>query len=446
MKNTITEISPLEAWIKGLIGINPEEPVTRKILEEYQLTRLKNTIARVKTLSWFYREKLAEFSPDKLHNVSDITRLPFTTFKDVADDPFAFSCVSQNDISRVMTVPTSGTTGKPKKIFYTEADQEATIDFFHHGMSCVTGMGSRVLILLPGELPGSVGDLLQKGLARLGAESIHHGFVTNPGKTLEVIINKNIDCIVGFPVQVLALAALPETHKNIKNKIKSILLVSDYVPDSLMERIRKAWNCKIYQHYGMTETGLGGGVQCDAHLGYHMREAELLFEIIDPETLLPVKDGEFGEVVFTSLAAQGTPLIRYRTGDISRFLHEACPCGTILKSMGKIRGRLMGSIILEGERLELRDLDEVLFHLEEVLDFRVEIKNDHGKDTLELEIYASYVNNGVEDKVKKAVRKITLLERCFEKQVFELRISVTNEYKNTGAAKRTMRDLRRTTD
>jgi phenylacetate-CoA ligase len=442
IKNTILRKTPLEAWIKSHIGLNIEEPFTRKILEEHQLIRLKKIADKVKNFSRFYNEKLAGFSSEELHHISDITKLPFTASKDVAGDPFAFSCVTQSDISRVMTVPTSGTTGNPKKIFYTEADQEATIDFFHYGMSCVTEPGSRVLILLPGELPGSVGDLLRKGLSRLGAEGIKHGLVQDPLKTLEAIRKNHINSVVGFPVQVLSLAAHPETHYYIKDEIKSVLLVSDYVPDSIMERIKDAWDCEIFQHYGMTETGLGGGVQCEAHRGYHMREADLLCEIIDPETQLPVADGEFGEVVFTSLTAQGTPLIRYRTGDISRFLPEPCPCGSVLKSIEKIRGRLLGGIVLGDGRLELRELDEVLFHLDEVLNFRAEFRDEHGKDIIELEIYAPNLESGSAELVHSAVRKIPLINRCVDNRTLNIEINITKERINTGALKRTMRDLR----
>jgi phenylacetate-CoA ligase len=443
-RNKIIKKTPLEAWIKERTGHGPEETFTREILEEDQLIRLKKTVERVKAGSRFYKQILAGFSVDELSSVSDIVKLPFTSVKDIAGDPFAFSCVSQSDISRVMTVSTSGTTGNPKRIFYTEADQEATVDFFHHGMSCVTTPGSRVLILLPGELPGSVGDLLARGLDRLGSRGVHHGFIADPVKTLEIIRGENINCIVGFPVQVLSLAAHPETDYFTRDMIDSVLLVSDYVPDAVMKRIRDAWDCEIFQHYGMTETGLGGGVQCDAHYGYHMREAELLFEIIDPVKLVPVNDGEFGEVVFTSLTAEGTPLIRYRTGDTSRFLPEPCPCGTFLKSVDKIRGRIMGGIKIGNGRLELRELDEALFQLREVMNFSVEFRNDNGKDIIELEIYAPYTESRAEVSAEAAVREIPVIRRCLENKSLELRISAKDEWVNTGAMKRTMRDLRET--
>ena len=101
----------------------------------------------------------------------------------------------------------------------------------------------------------------------------------------------------------------------------------------------------------MTEMGLGGGVQCSARQGYHLREADLYFEIVDPHSGEPLPEGELGEVVFTTLTREGMPLIRYRTGDLSRFLPGQCPCGTLLRSMESIRQRVAGNLELAGGRL-----------------------------------------------------------------------------------------------
>ena len=94
----------------------------------------------------------------------------------------------------------------------------------------------------------------------------------------------------------------------------------------------------------MTEMGLGGGVECQARRGYHLREADLYFEIVHPQTGEPVTEGETGEIVFTTLTRQGMPLIRYRTGDLSRFIPGQCPCGTTLRTLEKVTRRLSGKV------------------------------------------------------------------------------------------------------
>lgn len=122
----------------------------------------------------------------------------------------------------------------------------------------------------------------------------------------------------------------------------------------------------------MTEMGLGGGVECQARRGYHLREVDLYFEIVNPATGEAVADGESGEIVFTTLSRRGMPLIRYRTGDLSRFVPGICPCGTVLKTLERVRQRAGGAIAVgDGHRLTLADLDEALFSVEGLLDFSV---------------------------------------------------------------------------
>ena len=106
--------------------------------------------------------------------------------------------------------------------------------------------------------------------------------------------------------------------------------------------------------------GYGGGVECECLNGYHLRENHLYFEIIDPITGESASDGEYGEVVFTTLNRQAMPLIRYRTGDMARFLSKPCACGTFLRTMEKVRGRIENKVQLHGNEMCLRDFDEIL--------------------------------------------------------------------------------------
>jgi phenylacetate-coenzyme A ligase PaaK-like adenylate-forming protein len=136
--------------------------------------------------------------------------------------------------------------------------------------------------------------------------------------------------------------------------------------------VQEAWGCAVYDHYGATEMGLGGGVDCRARSGYHAREADLYFEIVDPVTGRPVPDGETGEVVFTTLTREAMPLVRYRTGDMSRFVPGPCGCGTVLKRMAHIDERVAGRITLPGGATVCQgDFDEALLLIEGLDDFKV---------------------------------------------------------------------------
>jgi phenylacetate-coenzyme A ligase PaaK-like adenylate-forming protein len=373
-------ITPLDGWIAAKIGC-PDQLLSRARLQVYQLTKLRETLAWARSRSHFYQQHLAN-APRNLDNLANLAHFPFTTAQDVRDQSLQFLCVSQDEIQRVVTLDTSGTTGTPKRLYFTREDQELTLDFFRAGMSTFTSPGERVLILLPVERPGSVGDLLATALTRLGAQPIKHGPVNEVATALAVLQRERVDVLVGIPTQVLALARYSNGLH-----LKSVLLTTDHVPQSLAAAVERAWGCRVYQHYGMTEMGLGGGVECQARTGYHVREADLYIEIIDPASGQPVPEGETGEVVFSTLTRRGMPLIRYRTGDLSRFIPGTCPCGTCLPRLARITQRIGSAIAIGGQwRLTLAELDEALFAVAGVVDFTTVVSREAIRDCLRVEV------------------------------------------------------------
>lgn len=375
-------LSPLHPWIAAKIGLPPAE-LTLPRLRAWQLQKVQETLRLVRERSPFYRRHLAA-APAELADLAELRYFPFTTADDVRQHALQMLCVSQSEIQRVVTLETSGTTGPPKRLYFTAADQELTRDFFHHGMTTFTGAGDRVLILLPGERPGSVGDLLAEALPRLGASGLKHGPGHSPAETLAVIRREAVTGLVGTPTQVLALARHPD---GAGLRLKNCLLVSDYVSAAISRVVEAAWDCQVFTHYGMTETGLGGGVECAARRGYHLREADLVVEIINPATGEPVAPGDPGEVVFTTLTRRGMPLLRYRTGDVSRFVPGDCPCGASLPTLARLRNRVSGTIKLtDNGYLTMADLDEALFAVPGVLNFSAAITRSAGQDWLHLEV------------------------------------------------------------
>jgi phenylacetate-coenzyme A ligase PaaK-like adenylate-forming protein len=286
-----------------------------------------------------------------------------------------------------VTLASSGTTAPPKRLHFSAEDLELTVDFFHHGMGAMVQPGERVMILMPGELPGSVGDLLEKGLARMGVSAVVHGLVRDPARVLEEIVSREIDCLVGLPVQVLSLARHPQAFQVPTGRLKSILLSADYVPDAVVAELEQLWDVPVFNHYGMTEMGLGGGVECVCRCGYHLREADLFWEVVDPSSGQRLQAGEPGEVVFTTLTRTGMPLIRYRTCDLARFLPGPCPCGTILHRLERVSGRIAARVQLQGgEMISMAELDEALFSLPFMLNFHPFLGNSCDTETLELNI------------------------------------------------------------
>lgn len=357
--------SPLDAWLAERIGAVPEPAA----LARWQGMALRRTLAWAREMSPFYARRLAGIDPAAV-GPEDLDRLPRTSAEDLRGSDGEFLCVSRDEIARVVTLRSSGTTGPAKRTHFTAQDLEATREFFTVGMSTFAGPGSRVFILLPGERPDSVGDLLARSLEGLGAAAVPHGPVTDPAAAAAALAGSGADCVVGLPVQVLSLVRGPHASRVPAGQVKSALLVSDHVPRAVVRAVEDGWGCRAFSHWGMTETGLGGGVECEVRDGYHLREADLLVEVTDPDTGRALPPGETGEVVFTTLSRRGMPLIRYRTGDLAAWRTGPCPCGSVLRRLGPVRGRVDGAAGLgNGLRLDICDLDEALFPLPGVLDF-----------------------------------------------------------------------------
>ena len=378
------ETTPLQEWIARKLGVPPGGDLDGEILHAHQLKHLQKTLELAKNNSPFYQAHLRDVHVQELTSMADIARLPFTFPRDVAASGLQMLCVSQSEIARVVTLQTSGSTGNPKRVYFTREDLELTADFFAHGMKTLVNPGDKVMVLMPGSNLGSVGERLSTGLERIGCSAVVHGMVAEPNRVIEKINELAIDCIIGLPVQVLSLARWPGNSIT-PGRIKNVLLSGDYLSRSITEAIQIAWDCPVFNHYGMTETGLGGGVECQALQGCHLREADLFLEIVD-EQGEAVPDGQSGEIVLTTLTRTGMPLIRYRTGDVSRFLTARCACGSNLKRLDRLQGRSVYRA--KGIELHLEDMDEALFTLDNIVDFEVHIEKRKNKYLLNLEFWA----------------------------------------------------------
>jgi phenylacetate-CoA ligase len=428
------KITPLESWIARKIGYPAGgPPLTRQAIEAWQLERLRETIEWAAEKSAFYRNHLRGRGEGRISRREDLAEFPFTTAEDIRQNPLRFLCVSSGEINRVVTLPTSGTTGEPKRIYFTREDRELIVDFFSHGMSTFTDPGDRVLILLPAERPGSVGELLAEALGRLGAAGIAHWPVQDPRSTLEIMARERVTTLVGSPVRALSLARLGAGRKT---DVRKALLTTDHVPEAITEELRSLWGCEVFNHYGMTEMGYGGGVECRAHLGYHLREADLFFEIIDPGTGAPVEEGKPGEIVFTTLTRRGMPLIRYRTGDLGRFIPRSCPCGTVLKTMERVRLRIAGNVELgSGHALYLADLDEILFGLPGLLDFNAVVTSEKDRDRLHIEIQVlEGANTQLADRAKSLIEAVSAVRSAIGEGTLSVSVAIRREDQFTPAS------------
>lgn len=438
-------VTPLEAWIRQKTDIDNEMTGRSFLdaLERYQIQKMNEIIDYARSNTAFYHRHLASFPAAPLTALSDIARIPFTTSSDLMHNPFSFLAVSHDDIARIVTLRTSGSTGESKRIFFTEEDIELTIDFFHYGMSTIVKPGQKVAVLLPAEKPDSVGDLLIRGLRRMDVHALAYGPVADPLHAAQTIASFGAHCLVGIPTQVLAVAYSGKGLTIGKGSIESVLLSTDYVPWAIAARLEGIWGCRVFTHYGMTEMGLGGGVECEALDGYHLREADLYFEVVDHETGEPCPDGAIGEVVFTTLTRRGMPLIRYKTGDIARIIPEPCPCGTVLRRMERVKGRWDSAVCLApGCVLTLSEIDEALFRLSGLLDYRAAVSKDRdGRFQLRINVYKEENSSLTGREVLCMLNEVCAIREsvtCAQMEMPTVHFSEEGRWNTTGTSKRTI--------
>ncbi|MBG0789887.1 MAG: phenylacetate--CoA ligase family protein [Desulfovibrionaceae bacterium] len=355
------------------MGWTADTPPSPGQVREWQLDRLRALVAHARENSPFYARTLSGVDVASIRTAEDFSRLPTVSADDLRREPEQFLCVSQDEIERVVTLQSSGTTGHPKRIFHTADDMEATADFFDWGMRNMVGPGQAVLVLMPGDRPGGVGRLLDDALGRFGARAACHGVMEDARAAVDQFLVEDASCIVGPPAHVNLMACEWERRRLPRDMVRSVLLCWDAVPDAVAANAERIFGCRAFRHWGMIETGLGGAVECMPGSGLHLREADLYLEIVDPRTGRLVSDGEPGEMVVSTPLRRGMPLLRYRTGDAGRILPVRCRCGSPLRLLDPHVRRMADGVDIGAGRIRLEDLNEVLYALPGLGDFAARV-------------------------------------------------------------------------
>ena len=343
----------IDALIAGQESL---ERVDRETIEAIQLKKLNRLLAREKERGGYYRDL-----PERLFSLADLPSLPFTTDEQLAANAPGLLLRSQSEISRVLSDATSGTTGAAKRVFYTEGDCERTVELFMAGLGELIFPGSVTMILFPFTGPFGLGELIAEAVSRLGARPLKLGASGSYGEWSEILEKERPDSFVGMPVQLLRLLRVCG-----RGSLKRALVSGDLCPAAVIEGCESILGSRLFPHYGSREMALGGAITCPAHAGMHLRENHVIAEIVD-EDGKPLPPGEYGELVITTIGMEAMPLIRYRTGDYTRILPGKCPCGSEALRLDTVSRRDGGE--------EMAALDETLFRLPFVADYRAERKN-----------------------------------------------------------------------
>lgn len=333
--------SPLDSWLAARLSIHLDalSPATVRARQDHLL---REAVRRALDAP-FYRARLAGLPLPR--TLDDLAGLPFTIPDDLREGGDALLRVADDAVARIVTLPTSGSTGAPKRLRFSDADIERTVDFFAVGMTTLCRPGDVVAIFMPGQRPGSVGDLLDRGLRRAGTQPVLLPPAASGAEHAARLAETGAQVFVATPTQARAiadavLADAARTGLIPAPRPRACLLSAEATPPETADRIRAALGCEVFDHWGMTETGYGGGVECAAHRGFHLREADIHVEIVHPLTGAPLPDGQTGEVVVTTLAAEAMVLLRYRTGDAAAMLPPPCRCGSPLRRLGPVLGRI----------------------------------------------------------------------------------------------------------
>ncbi|MBQ3374360.1 MAG: AMP-binding protein [Oscillospiraceae bacterium] len=329
------------------------ETLTRKEIEAVQLKKLNRLLLREKNRAGFYRNL-----PEHLDRLSDLTSLPFTTEADLSRNASSLLLTSQSEISRILSDATSGTTGLPKRVFYTDGDLENTIRLYMAGLGELIFPGDTAMVCFPFSGPNGLGELIAEAIVRLGARPLKLGTSLCYGE-LSAFVNADRPTVyVGMPVPLLGLLRACG-----KKSLRRALVSGDACPESVTHCCEELLGTKLFPHYGSREMGMAGAITCPAHSGMHLRENHIIAEIVSPDGD-PLPIGETGELVITTIGMEALPLIRYRTGDFTRILPGLCPCGSETLRLDRIRR--------DGLPVSMPRLDGAVFSLPEVVDYKVE--------------------------------------------------------------------------
>ncbi|AHF97504.1 phenylacetate-CoA ligase [Desulfurella acetivorans A63] len=346
------------------------ELLNREQIEELQLERLKKTVHYAYNNVRAYKEKLdsIKIKPQDIKSLQDIIKLPFTTKEDFRQNyPYGMFAKDVKSLARIHA--SSGTTGKSTIVGYTKKDLDTWSNLVARLAACA-GVGSDDIVHIAfgyGLFTGGFG--LHYGLEKLGATVIPVSS-GNTRRQIQLITDLKPTVLVCTPSYALHIAETLRKENIDPNSISLRIGLFGAEPwsEQMRKKLEEALPIKAYDNYGLSEVmGPGVSAECTYQNGMHIFEDHFLVEIIDPDTLDPVKEGEYGELVITTLTKEALPVIRYRTRDITKLDKSKCACGRYMARMSKPIGRSDDMMIIRGVNVFPTQIEEALFNIEGVM-------------------------------------------------------------------------------
>jgi len=363
------------------------EAMERAALEAHQLDRLRETLAWIQEKNEGYWRRLGIGSPDDVRSLDDLEHLPFLTKNDLrAAYPYQLACGGPADFVRMHM--SSGTTGDPIIVPFTPEDR-AQWGRMMARCFAAAGVGPEDVIQITpsfGLFNGGFG--FHYGAETLGAMIIPIG-AGRSQLQLRFLKDLRVNCITAiasYPVRLIEVAE-EEKFDFGETELRVGIFGAEVWSDELRERIEQGMGITAYDIIGMTETGgVGLGIDCSERRGIHVWEDEYIVEMVHPETGARLPDAAIGEMVITTLTRRGLPLIRYRTGDITRVLtRDRCACGRTSMRIGRITGRTDDMLKIKGVNFYPRQVESMVMRHPEIGSYyQIALETEAGADRVSL--------------------------------------------------------------
>ena len=338
------------------------ETMPREELRKLQVKKLRDTI-NVALKSPMYKKRLGELgiTADSINCVEDIRKIPFTTKNDLRNNyPFGLVGGDLKDAIRIHS--SSGTTGHPTVVAYSRHDIESWANMIARSMYMVGCRNTDVFQNSSGYGMFTGGLGFQYGAEKLGAVTLPAG-AGNSKRQIMFIKDFGTTCLHAIPSYAIRLAEVfkEEGVDPRSTKLRTLFIGAEPHTEEQRRRIERLLGVKAYNSFGMTEmNGPGVAFECKEQNGMHLWEDNYIIEIIDPDTLEPVPDGEMGEMVLTTLDRDMMPILRYRTRDLTRIITGECPCGRTHRRIDRIKGRTDDMFIIKGVNVFPMQVEKIL--------------------------------------------------------------------------------------
>ena len=344
-----------------------KECMAREDLEQLQLERLQSTLYRVGTHVPFYKKKFDElkFNYDNVRSLNDLRRLPFTIKQDLRDNyPYGLFAVPLRDVVRVHS--SSGTSGQATVVGYTRNDIKTWSNLVARVITAAGVTKNDVIQIAFGYGLFTGGFGLHYGAELVGTSVIPISS-GNTKRQIQIMKDFKTTALVCTPSYALVMAdTMMEMGINPNGlSLRYGLFGGEPWSEGMRREINEKLGIIATDNYGLSEV-MGPGVsgECLECNGLHINEDHFLLEILDPNTLEPVPEGEVGELVITTLTKEAFPMIRYRTRDLTRFIPGPCACGRTMRRMQRVMGRSDDMLIIKGVNVFPMQIEKVLFEVE----------------------------------------------------------------------------------